>query len=237
MKKEDIIFEDDRLIAINKPSGLLSIPDRIGKEPSLKIILQDSGRTIFTVHRIDRDTSGVIVFAKDEATHQELNQCFEQRATIKIYHGLVMGKPIASSGSIDAPIAADNKVLGKMFVHARGKASLTDYELLESFNGYSWMQFRIHTGRTHQVRIHAAHLGQSLVCDALYGNPQPLFLSAVKRKFKLGKYVEAEQPLLQRLALHASLLSFQLNDKTYQFEAPLPKDLQVTLIQLRKWNT
>lgn len=237
MKQEEILYEDDWLIAVNKPSGLLSIPDRIGKEVSLKIILQNTGRKIFTVHRIDRDTSGVIVFAKDEETHKALNQCFEQRETIKIYQGLVTGAPASPQGSIDAPIAEDHKVPGKMMVHARGKQSLTDYQVLESFNGYTWMQFRIHTGRTHQVRVHAAFLGHSLVCDALYGNPQHLLLSSIKRKFKLGKYVDTEQPLLQRLPLHASALSFQIREKNYQFVAPLPKDIRATLQQLKKWCT
>lgn len=236
MKQAEILHEDDRLIAINKPSGLLSIPDRIGKEDSLKIILQHTGRKIFSVHRIDRDTSGVIVFAKDEETHKALNQCFEQRETVKIYQGLVTGSPAATQGHIDAPIAEDYKVPGKMMVHARGKQSLTDYQVIESFTSYTWMQFQIHTGRTHQVRVHAAFMGHSLVCDGLYGNPQPLLLSSIKRKFKLGKYVDAEQPLLQRLALHASALSFQLWEKNYQFIAPLPKDIRVTLQQLSKWN-
>ncbi len=236
LKKDNIIYEDERLIAFNKPAGLLSIPDRFGKEPSLKVLLQESGRKIFTVHRIDRDTSGVIVFAKDEDTHKALNQCFEQRETTKIYFGLVAGKPINEEGSIDAPIAEDFRVLGKMMVHAKGKASLTDYKIIETFSSYTWLQFQIYTGRTHQVRVHAAHLGHSLICDGLYGNEQPLLLSAIKRKFKLGKYTENEHPLLSRLGLHAALLSFQLEDKNFEFEAPLAKDLQVSLQQLRKWG-
>ncbi len=236
LKRENILFEDEKLIAVNKPAGLLSIPDRFGKEPSLKVLLQESGRKIYTVHRIDRDTSGVIVFAKDEDTHKALNQCFEQRETTKIYLGLVVGKPTADNGSIDAPIAENQSVQGKMIVHARGKASLTDYKIIETFNSYTWMQFQIYTGRTHQVRVHAAHLGHSLICDALYGSEQPLLLSSIKRKFKLGKYTENEHPLLARLGLHAALLSFQFEDTNFKFEAPLPKDLQVSLQQLSKWG-
>ena len=89
--KFDIIFENDLLVAVNKPSGLLSIPDREGKEISLKQMLQDKYGEIFTVHRLDKATSGVIVFAKDEATHKQLSQLFENRETEKIYYGLVHG--------------------------------------------------------------------------------------------------------------------------------------------------
>src|SRR5207249_77114 len=107
----------------------------------------------------------------------------------------------------------------------RGKDSLTDYEVLEDFGIYSWIQFRIHTGRTHQIRVHARHIGHPIVCDELYGEGKPVFLSLFKRKFKLSKEMEEEKPLLNRLALHAfHLRFFDLKGKVIDLEAPLPKD-------------
>src|ERR1700741_5387632 len=101
MYKLEILFENDAFIAINKPAGLLSIPDREGKDPSLKSWLREKYGNIFTVHRLDRDTSGVIVFAKDEATHQHLSKIFEERAIEKIYAGIVQGALAQPKGTVD----------------------------------------------------------------------------------------------------------------------------------------
>jgi 23S rRNA pseudouridine955/2504/2580 synthase/23S rRNA pseudouridine1911/1915/1917 synthase len=232
----DIIFENEELIAINKPSGLLSIPDRMGEDISLKAMLLERFGKIFTVHRLDRDTSGVIVFAKDEETHQALSVLFEGRETEKHYVGLVQGQPVQESGSIDAPIMEHPGKVSKMMTHAKGKPSLTDYEVLETFRLFSWLRFRIHTGRTHQIRVHMQHIGHPIVCDAVYGDARPVLLSALKRNFKLSKTAEEERPILSRLALHAEKLSFTLNGEAFTFEAPVPKDLKATLQQLRKWK-
>src|SRR5688572_1524344 len=106
MKLKDwIIFENEEFIALNKPSGLLSIPDREGKDVSLKKILQEKYDPIFTVHRLDKGTSGLIIFAKTEESHKHLSKQFEERQTEKIYLGLVIGSPSPPDGSIDAPIA------------------------------------------------------------------------------------------------------------------------------------
>lgn len=232
----DIIFENDRFIAVNKPSGLLSIPDRLGQEPSLKDFLKNKFGNIYTVHRLDRDTSGIIVFAKTEEAHKELSQLFEGRDMEKYYAGLVYGQMVNPSGSIDAPIMEHPGKTSKMMTHAKGKPSLTDYEVLESFRLYSWVQFRIHTGRTHQIRVHMQHIGHSIVCDDLYGDPRPILLSSLKKNFKLSKTAEEEKPILSRLALHSHRLSFRLNGEQFTLEAPLPKDLKAVLQQLRKWK-
>jgi 23S rRNA pseudouridine1911/1915/1917 synthase len=232
----DIIFENDSFIAVNKPSGLLSIPDRLGQEISLKDILKEKKAEIYNVHRLDRDTSGVIVFAKTEDAHKQLSQLFEERGTEKYYQGLVYGRMINPSGSIDAPIMEHPGKTTKMMTHAKGKFSLTDYEVLESFRLYSWVQFRIHTGRTHQIRVHMQHIGHSIVCDEIYGEAKPLLLSTLKKNFKLSKTAEEEKPVLARLALHSHRLKFILNGETFELEAPLPKDLRAVLQQLRKWK-
>ena len=236
MKISDLlIFENDDFVALNKPSGLLSIPDREGKEVSLRTLLQDKYEQIFTVHRLDRDTSGIIVFAKNEETHKHLSKQFEQRQTEKIYVGLVIGSPVNKKGSISKPIAENTVKRGMMIIHQRGKESLTDYEVLEDFGIYSWMQFRIHTGRTHQIRVHMKDIGNPIVRDELYGDGKPILLSSFKSKFKLSKKEEEERPLLNRLALHALKLKFtDISGKIFELEAPLPKDIRATLQQLEK---
>ena len=232
----EIIFENDQFIALNKPSGLLSIPDRLGQEISLKDILKEKYGSIYTVHRLDRDTSGIIVFAKTEESHKELSALFEGREMEKYYVGLVYGNMMNSEGSIDAPIMEHPGKATKMMTHAKGKISLTDYTVLESFRTYSWVRFRIHTGRTHQIRVHMQHIGHSIVCDEIYGDPKPLLLSSMKRNFKLSKTAAEERPILARLALHSQKLQFSLGGETYVLEAESPKDLRAVLQQLRKWK-
>ncbi|HEY2726965.1 MAG TPA: RluA family pseudouridine synthase [Parafilimonas sp.] len=232
--KFDIIFENNFLVAINKPSGLLSIPDREGKEVSLKQMLQNKYDEIFTVHRLDKATSGVIVFAKDGITHKKLSQFFEERNTEKIYYGLVYGSVSPAKGKIEEPIMQHSSGNGKMVLHAKGKPSITEYEVLEDFKRFSWLKFKILTGRTHQIRIHAQFINHSIVCDELYGDGKPVFLSSLKKKYNLSKSEEAEKPILARLALHSASLKFMLNNEEYFFEAPLPKDLKALLQQLRK---
>lgn len=235
--KPEIIFESDEFIGINKPSGLLSIPDREGKEPSLKSLLQEKYENIFTVHRLDKDTSGLIVFAKNETAHRHLSIQFEERQTEKIYVGLVLGSPSNQSGTINLPIAENMVTRGSMIINRRGKESITDYEVLENFGSYSWMQFRIHTGRTHQIRVHMKDLGHPIVCDELYGDGKPLLLSSLKSKFKLSKNELEERPLLNRLALHAFKLSFtNPAGEKITLEADLHKDLKASLQQLTKWK-
>lgn len=233
--REITIFENDEFIVLNKPSGLLSIPDREGKETSLKKLLQEKYTNIYTVHRLDKDTSGIIVFAKTEAAHKHLSREFEERRTEKIYTGLVIGVPAEKKATIDAPIMEHPVKKGTMVINRKGKESLTDYEVLEEFGAYAWLQFRIYTGRTHQIRIHMKDAGHPIVCDEIYGDGKPLLLSSIKFNYKLSKNEEEERPILNRLALHASTLGFKGSDNTqYNFEAPVPKDLRASLQQLSK---
>ncbi|WP_121353428.1 RluA family pseudouridine synthase [Flavisolibacter nicotianae] len=233
--QEHIIFQNEDFVAINKPSGLLTIPDREGKDVSLKTVLKINFGEIFTVHRLDRDTSGIVVFALNEKTHKHLSLQFENRDTSKIYYGLVLGKPAEQEGVINEPIAEHPTKKGVMTVWRKGKESITEFKVQESFRLYSWMQFRILTGRTHQIRVHMKHLGHPIVCDPLYGDGKPVLLSQIKSKFKLSQADEEERPILSRLALHAAQLTFRdMQGNEINLEAPLPKDLRATLNQLGK---
>jgi len=232
--KPEILVETDDFVAINKPAGLLSVPDRLGVEVSLKQLLQEKYGQIFTVHRLDKETSGVIVFAKNESAHKQLSQLFEGRNVEKYYLGLVHANPINKSGSIDAPLMESPGKPGRMITHKKGKASLTDYTVLEDFRLFSWLQFQIHTGRTHQIRVHMQHIGHPIVCDELYGTAEPIKLSAIKKNYKLSKQADEERPILSRLALHSAQLKFNFNGTAFDIEAPLSKDLKALLQQLRK---
>ncbi len=233
--KLDIIFENDQFVAINKPSGLFSIPDRFGKEISLKVLLQEKFGKIFTVHRLDKETSGLIVFAKDEQTHKHLSAQFEGSLVEKYYVGMVNGILMDTHGKIDIPIMEHPGKQFKMMTNKKGKASLTEYHVIKEYGNFSWMKFQIFTGRTHQIRVHMTHIGHAIVCDEIYGDGKPVLLSSIKRKFKLGKDVLEERPILNRLALHSSQLKFTgLDNQIYNLEAPLPKDLKALLQQLDK---
>ena len=234
--KLDILVENEWFVVINKPAGMLSIPDRMQTERSLKDILIEKYGNIFTVHRLDKETSGIIVFAKVEDSHKQLSQLFEGREVKKFYLGLVNGTLINQSGSIDAAIMEHPAKNGSMVINVKGKPSLTDYEVLEDFRIYSWVQFQIHTGRTHQIRLHTKHLGNSIACDAIYGDGKQVLISALKKRYNLAKKEEEERPILSRLGLHSYRLQFVFNEQEFTLEAPLPKDLTALLQQLRKWK-
>lgn len=234
----DILVETEFFVAVNKPAGLLSIPDREGKDISLKRILKDKYGEIFVVHRLDRETSGVIVFAKDDQTHKYLSMAFEDRSVQKFYQGIVNGSPEQTSGTIDEPIMEHPGKKGMMIINKKGKSSVTDYSVEEEFGKFSLVHFQIHTGRTHQIRVHMQSLGHPVLCDELYGDPSPILLSSFKKNYNLKKDELDERPILARLALHSHRLEFTGNDGIeYKIEAPMPKDMRALLQQLRKWKS
>ncbi len=235
MKFPEIVFENESFIVINKPAGLLSVPDRKQSAPSLKDLLIARYQQIFTVHRLDRETSGVIVFAKTAEMHRFLSGIFERREVEKMYSGIVLGTMIKPSGLIEEPIAEHPAKNGSMQVHRKGKPSSTGYEVLEDFGRYSLVKFNLFTGRTHQIRVHMKWAGHPIVCDELYGDGKPVLVSSLKKKYTLSKSEEEEKPILGRLGLHAEKLSFSDENGTpFTFEAPLPKDMRALLSQIKK---
>jgi 23S rRNA pseudouridine955/2504/2580 synthase/23S rRNA pseudouridine1911/1915/1917 synthase len=236
VKEFSIILENDDFVAVNKESGILTIPDRHDDtQISLYQILNQKYGKIFIIHRLDRDTSGLILFAKNEASHKYLSQLFEQRNIEKKYLGIVRGSMPFKSGSINEPIAEHPVKKGVMMISKKGKPSLTNYEVLEDYGVYSLINFEIQSGRTHQIRVHSKSIGHPIICDPVYGDGKPVLLSSFKKKYKLSQNELEERPIISRLGLHSLSLKFSdTRQKYFYIEAPLPKDMKALLQQLKK---
>lgn len=231
-----ILLEDDTVIAINKPAGLLVLPDRYDHNLlNLYDLLKETFGTIFVVHRIDRETSGVVLFAKTAEMHALMNKTFEQRQVEKLYWAIVVGTPNADGGRIDLPLAENERGIRKMKVDKKnGKEAITDYKVVEKFKSYALIEATPHTGRTHQIRVHLSAIGLPILADPLYSNSGWFFLSSIKQNYKSN---EEEKPLIMRTALHALSLSFinPVNRERMLIKAPIPKDMEATLKVLRKY--
>lgn len=236
MKDISIVYENDDFIAINKAAGMLTIPDRHDEtQLSLYKILSNQYGKIFIVHRLDRDTSGLVLFAKNEETHKYLSQLFEKRNIEKNYLGIVRGSLPLKEGCVNEPVAEHPTYKGVMTVNKKGKPSLTEYKVLNDFGIYSLVHFNIQSGRTHQIRVHMKFAGHPIACDPIYGDGKAILLSSFKKKYHLGKHDEEERPLINRLALHSYQLNFKdATGNMHSLEAPLPKDMKAVLQQLKK---
>lgn len=231
-----IHFEDDHLIVVDKPADVLSIPDRFDKNIfNIAGFLAANYPSVFTVHRLDKPTSGIMIFAKTAEAHAHLSKQFQERTTKKTYWALVDGHPPAER-EIDKPIGYHPTIPGKMMVTARGKSALSRFVVEEQFRRFSSLAVTIETGRTHQIRVHLASIGFPLAVDELYGAREGLFLSEIKgRNFRLAKN-EDERPLVGRASLHAWKLTVvhPATGETMTFSTDLPKDLAAAQKQLRK---
>ena len=224
--KLDIIFENDQLIVVNKPAGMVVHPAAghasgtlvnavLGHEPDMEGIGGEERPGL--VHRLDKDTSGLIILAKNERAHRWLQDQFRQRKVEKTYLALVDGRPPTPTGRVEAPIGRDPNQRKKMAITtlAKGREAVSEYKTLESFPLHTFLEFHPHTGRTHQIRVHCAFLGCPVVADGIYGHKK------------------ASLPL-ERQFLHAFRLKITLPGETepQTFEAPLPKDLTRVLENL-----
>ncbi len=235
-KKSNIIHEDNDIIVIAKSAGILTIPDRYNKSiPNISDWLKKTREEVYTVHRIDRETSGILVFAKNKEAHRKLSIDFENRNVKKKYLAFVKGIIHPSEGEIDFPIRK-SATSSLMKVAKNGKPSLTKYKLVEPYNHHSLVSIELMTGRTHQIRVHMAFVHHPLMIDELYGKSDSFYLSEIKgRKYKTSKDTE-ERPLISRLTLHAFSIQFNhpSTGESMYFEAPFPKDLRALQNQLKK---
>lgn len=236
--KFTLIYEDDALLVLDKASDVLTIPDRFKPEIfNLYNWLEEAYGKIFTVHRLDRETSGLLVFAKTEEAHKSLSQQFEDRTVEKIYRVLVEGIMHEKEGAIDKRIDKHPAKPGKMIVSAKGKPSLTLYKVIEEFKNFSLVEADIKTGRTHQIRVHFQAIGYPLAVDSLYGRNDAFYLSKIKKKYNFGKEGE-ERPMMSRTSLHAFrlVLDHPTTGERMTFQTELPKDFGAVVKQLRKWG-
>jgi 23S rRNA pseudouridine955/2504/2580 synthase/23S rRNA pseudouridine1911/1915/1917 synthase len=234
----DILLETDELLALDKPAGLLAVRDRWDKaqETLVDFVRSYLGKNAWAVHRLDKEASGVILFAKNSATRTSLEQQFQKREVHKNYHVFIQGEIDQDKGTIDLNLSEDPERPGRTKVdRKKGKPSLTHFVVLERFKGVTYLKVTPMTGRQHQIRVHLQALGHPVICDALYGSGRPYYLSEMKRFYKVKKD-EPEKPLMSRLALHAERLTFlTLEDTVQTVESPLPKDFVVFLKYLRKF--
>ncbi len=238
-----VIFEDESLIAFDKPSGLLIAPDRWDKSRVnlMDLVHEKMGHGVANVHRIDADTSGLVLCAKTKPALDFLSGQFQAKTVRKTYEALTVGIPAADEFTVDLVLKEDDAKLGRMcIVKKHGKASVTDFTVRAKFPqpagrpAFAHVECRPRTGRTHQIRVHLAAGGTPILNDPFYGNDAPLLLSGLKRGYK-GR--ADERPLIARLALHAAALTFThpVSREPCTIAAPRPHDLAVALKYLVKF--
>jgi 23S rRNA pseudouridine1911/1915/1917 synthase len=192
------------------------------------------------VHRLDRDTSGVMVIAKTDQAHFELSAQFEQRDIAKEYFAISVGVPDWDRDAIDLPIGIHPYQREKMAIrrdHATSRPAQTQYEVIERFDGFAALRVTPKTGRTHQIRVHLSTIHCPVLCDKLYGGRSQITRGELKRKFQSTE-PDDQHIILERQALHAYKLGFEHPDdkREMEFIAPLPADIEHTLSELREWR-
>ena len=238
----DIIYEDDDIIVINKQADLIVHPARNYKNGTLVNALafySDELSTGFEsfrpgiVHRLDRNTTGVMVIAKNDDAQSKIATQFADRVVEKTYLAIVQGTPELNADCIRAPLGVHPRTREKYAVKTEtGKEAITFYEMVEAFKGYSLLKLTPKTGRTHQIRVHLSHLGHPVVADDMYGGKLVYPWQIENRP------AQPEGPIITRQALHASILKFKhpTTEKIVEFEAPLAQDMQALLDMLRKYR-
>jgi 23S rRNA pseudouridine1911/1915/1917 synthase len=228
----DIVYEDEQLIVINKPVGLVVHPGAGNQDGTLlnallnhfpdQVLLPRAG----IVHRLDKDTSGLMVVARTLKAQNALVEQLQARTVKRQYEAVVQGEMI-SGGTVSAPIGRHPRVRTRMAVVAGGKEAVTHYRVLERYTGYTHIRVNLETGRTHQIRVHMAHVGFPLVGDALYGGRLKLPAGASDHLLEVLRG-------FRRQALHAAELNLEhpITGDLISWTSPLPDDFQALLMAL-----
>jgi 23S rRNA pseudouridine1911/1915/1917 synthase len=237
-----IVYEDHRFLVIDKPANLLVHPTGPGRPDTLWDELKRllafeivNGATISFINRLDRETSGLILVAKSSATARQLGIMIAQHRIRKIYTAIVFGWPKEENFVVDQPllrqgIVRPSKIYLKQTIHPDGASALTSFRVLTFLTvgdrPFALVEAEPKTGRTHQIRVHLAHVGHPLVGDKIYGPDENCYLEFIESDWTPSLQAKL---LLPRHALHASGLSFELEKTPFSFEAPLPPELQAFL--------
>ena len=233
-----VLFEDDSLIAFDKPSGLLVAPDRWdkSKENLMDAIHEKFSPDCFNAHRLDRETSGIVLCAKTKDVLQPLCRLFESRDVVKEYTALVRGGPAEDRGTVTLALAEDANHPGQVVVSRGGKPAETEFVVVRRWHGFAMVTLHPLTGRTHQLRVHMAAVGAPILSDSTYGADRTLFLSHIKPGYKFKKN-EREKPLMRRLALHARSLRFlhPVTGAIVEIVSPLPHEFDVSIKYLDRF--
>jgi RluA family pseudouridine synthase len=226
----EVLFADEHLLAIHKPAGLGVLPDGYDRTlPHVKSLLEPQFGRLWIVHRLDKDTSGVLLLARSAAAHRDLNVKFERGEVEKVYHALVFGEVTWEEKTVDLPLRQNGDRRHRTVVDTeRGKPARSELKVLRRYRGYMLLEVRPRTGRTHQIRAHLRAVGLPLVGDALYGGPPRLYPSDLTPG---SRRTEVEQPLIARLALHARSIGFlhPASGERLLVEAPYAEDFSATL--------
>jgi 23S rRNA pseudouridine1911/1915/1917 synthase len=241
----EVLYQDEHVVVINKPSGMVVHPAKGHWSGTLAGALQfHFGPSLSAagglsrpgiVHRLDRDTSGAILVARSDQAHRHLARQFAARSIEKEYFALVAGCPERDRDVVDRPIGFHPRVREKMAIlrdDADARPAQTFYEVIERFDGFAALRLRPKTGRTHQIRVHLGHLGCPVLCDRQYGGRSRLSRGELRRD------PADETVLLERQALHARRLTFlhPATGERLTVEAPLPADILAVLEALRQWR-
>jgi 23S rRNA pseudouridine1911/1915/1917 synthase len=244
----DILYEDEHIIAVNKPPGMVVHPARGHWSGTLASALSFHFRQLSSVggptrpgivHRLDRDTSGVMVVAKTDPMHFALAAQFEARTTEKEYFAITAGVPDRDRDRVEQPIGVHPQQREKMAIragHTTSREATTFYEVLERFTGFAAVRVLPKTGRTHQIRVHLAHLGCPVLCDKLYGGHSKITRGELRRRTTAPHSDDDLEVVLSRQALHARRikLAHPATGAPIEFIAPLPDDLNRVIDILRR---
>jgi 23S rRNA pseudouridine955/2504/2580 synthase len=230
-----ILFENEDVIVVNKPPFLSSLDEREGGEINLLRMAKAYSDDAQICHRLDKETSGALIIAKNPEAYRIVSMQFEKRKVKKVYHAVIEGTHVFKDLLVDLPILNVGK--GNVSISRQeGKRAETWFQSLQYFKHYTLVECRPVTGRMHQIRIHLASQRATIAGDEMYRG-KPVFLSEIKRKYHLGKDQE-EQPIMKRFALHAYEVSFKLPDGTdITIHAPYPKDFETLLKLLEKFDS
>jgi 23S rRNA pseudouridine955/2504/2580 synthase/23S rRNA pseudouridine1911/1915/1917 synthase len=243
----ELLLNDADLVAVNKPAALATIPGRaettsVLEEVAAQLGIPSTGTAdprVRVVHRLDKDTSGVLLFAKHAAAQRHISHQFQNNTIEKEYLAIVTGKAPQDSGDIDAPLAPHPTQKDRMHVSKHGRPARSLWQVEQRFRQYTLLRVFPKTGKTHQIRVHLKSINLPLAIDPLYNSLPPgkdpaLYLSSFKRGYQPSGSGD-ERPLISRLTLHAHRLTFNHPDgRRVTIEAPLPKDLRAAINQLTR---